>query len=190
MSTVAAPAVFLDRDGVINVERNYVHRIEDFEFLPGVFEGLRTLRDAGLRLVVVTNQAGIGRGLYDEADYQRLSAHMRERLREHGIELAGVYHCAHHPTAGVGDYRCECDCRKPAPGMLLRASRELSIDLARSALVGDKISDIEAGRAAGLERCVLVRTGHALTPAELARADASFADLRAAAAWLAEPRTP
>jgi D-glycero-D-manno-heptose 1,7-bisphosphate phosphatase len=187
MSTALARAVFLDRDGVINVERNYVHRIEDFAFLPGVFEGLAMLRDAGLRLVVVTNQAGIGRGLYDEAAYQRLTTHMRDRLRERGIELAGVYHCPHHPTAGIGEYLRGCDCRKPGPGLLLQAARELSIDLAQSALVGDKLSDVQAGRASGLGRCVLVGTGHALAPADLKLADASFTDLRAAATWLVEP---
>ncbi len=179
----ARKAAFIDRDGVVNRERHHVHRIEDFEFLPGVFDGLRELRRQGFALVVVTNQAGIGRGLYDEAAYQRLSTHMRSELAAAGIELDGVYHCPHHPTAGIGAYRMECDCRKPAPGMLLRAEAELGLALAASVLVGDKRSDIEAGRRAGLRACVLVRSGHAVSAADAAQADACVDDLLAAARW-------
>ena len=185
-----SPAVFLDRDGVINEERDYVHRIEDFVILPGVLEGLAMLQAAGFKLVVVTNQAGIGRGLYDEAAYQRVTKHMLARMREAGIELDAVYHCPHHPSAGIGVYRRDCDCRKPGAGMLLQAARELPIDLSRSILIGDKTSDIAAGRAADLACCVLVHSGHALTSAQLAQADASFPGLRDAAAWLVEHRVP
>jgi D-glycero-D-manno-heptose 1,7-bisphosphate phosphatase len=179
-----ARAVFLDRDGVINEERDYVHRIEDFVILPGVFDGLAALQSAGFKLIVVTNQAGIGRGLYDEAAYERLTSHMRSRLSEQGIVLDAVYHCPHHPTAGLGGYRRNCDCRKPAPGMLLQGARDLSIDLEQSIMIGDKISDMQAGRAAGVGRCVLVKSGHALDTTDLAHADATFLDLREAAAWL------
>jgi D-glycero-D-manno-heptose 1,7-bisphosphate phosphatase len=182
------PAAFIDRDGVINEERDYVSRIEDFFLLPGVIQGLAKLRDAGYALVVVTNQSGIGRGLYSEADYERLSAHMRQQLAEYGIELSGVYHCPHHPTASVGAYRVECSCRKPKPGMLHDAARDLGLSLPESVLVGDKVSDIEAGRRAGLGRCVLVTSGHALNAAERATADACVADLQAAARWLVAAR--
>ena len=178
-------AAFIDRDGVINEERNYDHRIEDFVLLPGAIAGLRLLQEAGFALVVVTNQAGIGRGLYTVDDYRRLEEHMVERLGESGIRLDGIYFCPHHPTKGIGDFKLDCDCRKPAPGMLLRAARELGLDLSRSVLVGDKVSDLQAGRAAGLARCVLVRSGHALAPEEEAQADGSFADLAEAAARLA-----
>lgn len=157
------PAAFIDRDGVINREREYVYRIEDFELVPGAIEGLRRLHEAGYALVVVTNQAGIARGLYTEADFQQLSSHMWQLLKGHGIDLAGIYHCPHHPTAGQGEYRRDCDCRKPAPGMLLRAAAELDLDLSRSVMVGDKRSDAEAGRAAGIREAVLVRTGHGLS---------------------------
>jgi D-glycero-D-manno-heptose 1,7-bisphosphate phosphatase len=177
-------AVFIDRDGVINEEREYVSRAEDFHLLPGAVKGLARLRDAGFALVVVTNQSGIARGLYGEADFETLTTHMRERLGAQGIQFAGVYHCPHHPTGVISTYRVECKCRKPQPGMLLHAARDLGLSLANSVLVGDKTSDIEAGRRAGLNRCVLVESGHALTAAERQTADACVADLEAAARWL------
>ncbi len=148
--TPRARALFLDRDGVINVEKNYVWRVEDFEFMPGIFELCADARDLGLALVVITNQAGIGRGYYSEADFQRLTAWMLDRFRERGIEIARIYHCPYHPTAGIGDYRRESFDRKPQPGMFLKARDELALDMAGSVLVGDKASDIEAGRAAGV----------------------------------------
>ena len=143
-------AAFLDRDGVINREHGYVHRVEDFEILPGVMQGARLLHDAGHALVVVTNQAGIARGLYTTAQYEVLTEHMRGLFAAQGLPLAGVYHCPHHPDARVAEFRRDCDCRKPRPGLLLQAARELGLDLARSVLVGDKVSDIGAARAAGL----------------------------------------
>jgi D-glycero-D-manno-heptose 1,7-bisphosphate phosphatase len=146
------PAVLLDRDGVLNRDRGYVARKEDFEFLPGARDALRRLARRGFRLIVATNQSGIGRGYYGEEDFQTLTRWMLDQLRAEGIELAGVYHCPHAPEDG-------CACRKPAPGLLLRAARELRLDLGRSWLVGDKPSDIQAARAAGVGRAVLVRSG-------------------------------
>ena len=143
-------ALFLDRDGVINVERNYVHRIDDFEFVPGIFELCSSAVALGYLPVVVTNQAGIGRGYYTEADFQALTAWMCAQFRSRGVDIAGVYHCPYHPSAGVGAYRRESFDRKPNPGMLLRAAMDLRLDLARSAFVGDKASDMAAGRAAGV----------------------------------------
>lgn len=140
-------AVFLDRDGVINVDRGYVHRIEDFEFVPGIPFMLRELQLDGWRLVVVTNQSGIGRGLFSEDDYERVTQHMREQLAAHGVRLDGVYHCPHAPDQG-------CGCRKPKPGMLLRAAASLGLDLSRSVLVGDKESDMQAAHAAGLKGAI------------------------------------
>ncbi|MDE2083186.1 MAG: D-glycero-beta-D-manno-heptose 1,7-bisphosphate 7-phosphatase [Burkholderiales bacterium] len=178
------PAAFIDRDGVINAELDYVWRIEDFHVLPGVVDGLRQLARCGYALVVVTNQAGIAKGRYDEAAYQRLTAHLRVLFAAQGVVFDGVYHCPHHPQGTVAAYTRACDCRKPAPGLLLRAARELGLDLARSVLVGDKTTDTQAGRAAGLRRTVLVESGHALPADALAHADHRCADLAAAARWL------
>lgn len=158
MVTSRRAALFLDRDGVVNVERNYVHRIEDFEFVPGIFELCSSAVALGYLPVVVTNQAGIGRGYYTEADFQSLTAWMRAQFRSRGVDIAGVYHCPYHPSAGVGAYRRESFDRKPNPGMLLRAAHDLRLDLARSAFVGDKDSDMAAGRAAGV-RHLLWLTG-------------------------------
>ena len=143
-------ALFLDRDGVINVEKNYVWRIEDFEFMPGIFELCETAQQLGFLLVVITNQAGIGRGYYTEADYQKLTDWMVEQLRARSIEISRVYHCPYHPTAGIGEYRRESFDRKPNPGMILKARDDLHLDLSQCVLLGDKDSDIEAGRAAGV----------------------------------------
>lgn len=177
-------AAFIDRDGVINEERGHVHRDEDFILLPGVVTGLLRLQQAGYALVVVTNQAGIAKGLYDEARYLDLSAHMRDLLAHEGVRLEGVYHCPHHPEGSVERYSRSCDCRKPQPGMLLRAAVELDLALPASVLVGDKASDIDAGRAAGVGRCVLVRSGHAVSQADMQAADACLPDLAEAAHWI------
>jgi D-glycero-D-manno-heptose 1,7-bisphosphate phosphatase len=177
--TTLRPAAFLDRDGVINVERDYVYRIEDFELLPGVVEALAGLQRAGYALVVVTNQGGIGLGLYTEADMQRLHTHLRSLLAEAGVQLDGIFHCPHHPRSPDLAMRGPCDCRKPAPGMLLQAARELQLDLPRSFLIGDKADDVAAGRAAGVGQNFLARSGHALTVADIAQADAVYDDLLA-----------
>jgi D-glycero-D-manno-heptose 1,7-bisphosphate phosphatase len=149
-SPKSSEALFLDRDGVINVDRRYVWRIEDFEFLPGIFELCRAAQTVGLLPVVVTNQAGIGRGYYTEQDFQTLTEWMLAQFRAHGISIGRVYHCPYHPTEGVGDYRRDSPDRKPKPGMILRAKEDLGLDLSRSVLVGHEDSDIEAGRAAGV----------------------------------------
>jgi D-glycero-D-manno-heptose 1,7-bisphosphate phosphatase len=145
---------FLDRDGVINVDKHYVWRSEDFEFVPGIFELCATAQALGFVLIVVTNQAGIGRGYYTEEDYERLTAWMLARFRGRGIAIERVYHCPYHPTAGNGAYRRESPDRKPNPGMILRARDDLGLDLTQSVLVGDKDSDIAAGRGAGVGHLV------------------------------------
>lgn len=172
-------AAFIDRDGVLNEERAFVHRAEDFVFVPGAVQALRALQAQGYLLVVVTNQSGIARGLYSEADYHALTRHMRERLEAEEIHLDAVEYCPHLPDAPVERYRLDCDCRKPKPGMLNRAIRALDIDPRASFLVGDRLSDIEAGRAAGVGRCFLVRTGYPLAEAAVAQADAVYGDLLA-----------
>jgi D-glycero-D-manno-heptose 1,7-bisphosphate phosphatase len=170
-------AVLLDRDGVINVEVEYLHRVEDFAFVPGTVAALARLQAAGWALVVVTNQSGIARGRYAEQDYQRITEHLRDELAAAGITLDAVLHCPHLPDAALPAYRQACDCRKPAPGMILRAAAMLGLDLVASVLVGDKRSDIDAGRAAGVGRCLLVESGHPLDSADRAAADAVYADL-------------
>ena len=166
-----------------------MYRIEDFRLLPNSVDGLRTLRDGGFRLVVVTNQAGIARGLYSEDDYWALTRHMDALLRHHGVALDAVYHCPHHPTAGGGRRGVECECRKPSPGMLLRARDELALDLGRSVMIGDKRSDLEAGRAAGVGRVVLVESGHVLDASDRSAADFVCTDLLEAACHVVAGRS-
>ena len=150
------PALFLDRDGVINVDHGYVCSPERTEFLDGIFELVAAANRRGLAVVVATNQAGIARGYYTEQDFHAYMDWVREQFRLHGARLDAVYHCPHHPTAGLGAYLLACACRKPAPGMLLAARRELELDMGASLLIGDKPSDIEAGRAAGVGRNLLL----------------------------------
>ena len=142
-------AIFLDRDGVINVDRGYVSTIEAFEFVPHLFETLRHFRALGYLLIIVTNQSGIGRGYYTLEDFKKLSAWMLERLEEEGIKIDALYHCPHDPDSG-------CGCRKPAPGMILEAIDTFGIDPQRSWMIGDKQSDIDAAKNAGIERTILI----------------------------------
>lgn len=155
-------ALFLDRDGVINVDRGYVYRIEEFEFTPAIFELARfAAQELRWLIVVTTNQAGIGRGYYTEEDYQTLTRWMCGRFERENAPIARVYHCPYHPVHGIGHYRLDHPWRKPRPGMILQAAADLNLDLANSALVGDKMSDIDAGVTAGIGLCILVdRRGH------------------------------
>ena len=134
-------AVFLDRDGTINVEKNYLYKIEDFEFIPGVIEGLKLLQDAGFLLIIITNQSGIARGYYTEEDFNRLNNWMLNQLVEYGVNIAKVYYCPHLPDATVKEYRIDCECRKPNLGMYYQAIRDYDIDLGQSYAIGDKIRD-------------------------------------------------
>lgn len=149
-------ALFLDRDGVVNVEIGYLHRREDVEFVPGIFSLCRTAMRLGYRLVIVTNQAGIARGYYDEAAFEALMDWMRERMRAEGVELDAVYFCPYHPEHGIGDYKREHEDRKPGTGMLRKAMKELEISLADSVMVGDRCSDIAAANSAGLRQAFLL----------------------------------
>lgn len=146
-------ALFLDRDGVINVEKDYAYKIEEFEFLPGVFEAVKRFNALGFLAVVVTNQSGIARGYYGDEDFWRLTEYMLGEFEKHGAKIAKVYRCPHGPDDG-------CRCRKPLPGMFLAAKNELNIDMQNSWMVGDKESDIEAALSAGVGNTILVRTGH------------------------------
>lgn len=152
-------ALFLDRDGVINVDHAYVNKKEDFEFIDGIFDLCRAAKMAGYLIVVVTNQAGIGRGYYTEQDFHILTEWMCKVFQENGASLDKVYFCPSHPEFGVGEYKVDSMYRKPNPGMLLQAAREFDIDMNQSLLVGDKVSDIEAGLRAGVGRNFLYQTG-------------------------------
>lgn len=149
-------ALFLDRDGVVNVEIGYLHRKEDVAFMPGITSLCRTAMRLGYRLVVVTNQAGIARGYYSEADYESLMTWMRQELRREGVEFDAVYHCPYHPRHGIGEYQREHEDRKPGTGMLVRAVHELGVSLADSIMIGDRCTDIEAANAAGLRQAFLI----------------------------------
>ena len=182
------PAVFIDRDGVINKETGYVHTKDEFHFIDGIFDACREMNKAGYRIIIVTNQAGIARGYYTEDDFRSLTEWMLKQFSENGIEITDVYYCPHHPVSGLGEYLRDCCCRKPAPGMILRAAREHSLDLEHSILVGDKVTDIESGRAAGVGCCALVVTGHPVSVADCNKADYVFADLPALADAVADNR--
>jgi D-glycero-D-manno-heptose 1,7-bisphosphate phosphatase len=178
-------AVFLDRDGVINRDKAYVHQWADFEFVPGAMEAMRQLKAAGFALVVVTNQSGIARGMYSPAQYETLTARMCEALAQAGASPDGVYHCPHHPAGKVARFAVNCACRKPAPGLILRAAQELRLSLTDSIMVGDKPSDIEAARAAGIPLAYKVRSDNDESATEGACApDGEFADLSACVAFL------
>ena len=156
-------AVFLDRDGTLNVDVGYLSRPEDFQLLPGVVGALKRLQAAGFCLVVVTNQSGIARGYFDLTAVERIHQHLRQLLFQSGITLAGIYVCPHHPEGiAGGTYSTVCECRKGKPGMLLEAARDLGLDLARSFMVGDKVSDLEAGFHAGCVPCLVAPDDRAI----------------------------
>lgn len=159
MSRMGRGAIFLDRDGTINEDRGYIFRASEFEFIPGAIEAIRMLKEAGYLVIVVTNQAGIARGLYDETDVHELHRHLDRELARHGAVIDAYYYCPHHPDQGRAPYLRECACRKPLPGMILQAADDFSVDLEISFLVGDKHSDIEAGQASGCTS-ILVETGY------------------------------
>jgi D-glycero-D-manno-heptose 1,7-bisphosphate phosphatase len=178
-----APIAFLDRDGVINVDHGYIGSPDNLDLIVGVPQALKMLQDEGYKLTVVTNQSGIARGYYTEADYRRVTAHLVDLLSAHGVRLDLVLHCPHGP-------RDNCRCRKPKPGMILDGLRQLHGDARASILFGDKVSDIAAGRAAGIARSFLIGTS-VDTPvlAESAGAAGHCADLLACAHLLSTTRS-
>ncbi len=150
-------ALFLDRDGVINKDKGYVHRIEDFEFTDGLFEVLEAFQRCAYLLIIITNQAGIGRGIYTENDFQSINYWMLQQFKIRGIEITKVYFDPTHPENGIGKYKKESFYRKPNPGMILQAQKEFKIDLENSILIGDKESDILAGKRANIGKTVLLK---------------------------------
>ncbi len=167
---MANKAIFLDRDGTINIDHGYVHQIDDFQFIEGVIDTLRQLKKKGYLLVIVTNQSGIARGYFSEAQFLQLTEWMDWSLAEQDVDLDGIYYCPHHPE-GKGEFKQQCDCRKPEAGMLLQAIRDLKIDPAQSVMVGDKLEDLLAAEKAGVKTKVLVRSGKTVTAEGEAKAD-------------------
>jgi D-glycero-D-manno-heptose 1,7-bisphosphate phosphatase len=149
-SASALPVAFLDRDGVLNVDSGYVHRPDQLEWVDGAPAAVRLLNEAGFVVVVVTNQSGVARGIYDEATVQHLHDHMQRVLAEHGARVDAFYYCPHHPDGPVAQYATRCDCRKPGTGMLEQAAKAWPVDRARSFLIGDKDIDMQAASAFGI----------------------------------------
>jgi D-glycero-D-manno-heptose 1,7-bisphosphate phosphatase len=181
------PAAFLDRDGTINLDAGYIDRLERFVLYPFAIDAVRLLHRAGYLVVVLTNQAGVAQGIHTEETVAELAAHLDTCARLGDTRFDGHYYCPHSPDAAVERYRIDCDCRKPKPGLALRAARELGIDLSRSVVIGDRWRDLAVARAIGA-RGVMVRTGYgateALNPPPGMHADAVCDNLIGAAVWL------
>lgn len=178
-------AVFLDRDGTINEEVDHLSHPDQFVLLPNSAQAIRLLNKNGFKVVVATNQAGVARGLFGEDMVYRVNDRMREELAKEGASLDGIYYCPHHPDFGAGEYRKNCPCRKPLPGMLLQAAQELGLVLEESFAVGDTEKDILAGKAAGC-RTILVLTGYGKDEAEKVSdiVDYTADDLLGAVRWI------
>ena len=151
--------IFLDRDGVINKEINYLHKIEDFEFIDGVFEACQYLQSLEYKIIVITNQSGISRGLYTKNDYQIITKWMVSQFMKNNISILDTFHCPHLPDSG-------CNCRKPKPGMLLNAKNKYDIDMNQSWMIGDKETDITAAISSGINNTILVKSGHKINEAD------------------------
>jgi heptosyltransferase-2 len=185
-----APAAFLDRDGTIIDDLGYLGDPDRIQFIPGAIDAMRALRNAGYRLVLVTNQAGVARGLLSEDDVRRVNGRLQERLSEAGVPVDGIYYCPHHPEVGPPEYRLACACRKPGPGMVEQARDDMGVDPARSVIIGDHGSDAGVARHFPGMRAIMVLTGHGagqyekVEKGELPMPDHVAADLGSAVAWL------
>lgn len=173
-------AAFLDRDGVINIDHGYVSSPEQFEFIDGVFDACRHLQQQGYLLIVVTNQSGIGRGYYNEQQFHALTDWMKAQFESHGVTITDVFFCPHHPVNAKPPYQTNCNCRKPAPGMLLQAIEKYQIDPGQSLMLGDKKADMQAAKAAGVKRKILVLSGQSLTEEDKASADEIWPSVKTA----------
>lgn len=165
--------VFLDRDGTINIEKNYLYKKEDFEFVEGSDQAIKLLNDAGYKVFVVSNQAGVARGYYNEQDVETLHEYMNERLAEIGAHIDAFYYCPHHPEYGIGKYKIDCDCRKPKTGLLQKAEEIVTIDKTKSYMIGDNKGDILAGQNYGV-KTILVKTGYGKKVIEEKSVEASY----------------
>ena len=191
--TALRPAVFLDRDGTINIDAGYIERMERFELYPFAIDAIRLFNHAGYLVVILTNQIGVAQGMYGEDFVVAVAGHLAERAAFGGGRIDGHYYCPHSPDAAVPQYRVDCQCRKPKPGMALRAAGDLAIDLRRSVVIGDRWRDMAVAKAVG-SRGILVKTGYgateALRPPAGMSADAVCDDLIGAAVWLLDHPEP
>lgn len=181
-------AVFLDRDGTINKDVGYLNHPDQFELLPGALEGLHLLSDSGLQLVIVTNQSGVARGLIPPEQMPVIEQAFLDLMRSNAIPIAGYYTCPHYPEAKLPEYRSTCECRKPEPGLILQAARDLDIDVRRSYVIGDKASDVQLAHNAGATG-ILVLTGYGEKhqdsyPSDYNPPHATCRDLLEAAQWI------
>lgn len=182
-------AVFLDRDGTLNEEMGYINHLSRLRLLPGAAQAVRLLNEAGWPAVVVSNQSGVARGYFPPRLLFEVEARLTAELAEEGARLEAFYYCLHHPQAALAAYRRECECRKPRPGLLLEAARELGLDLARSWLIGDRLLDIETAHQAGAKG-ILVLTGYGrgereyLLPHSGVKPDHVAGDVLEAVQWL------
>lgn len=167
MGSHTVKALFLDRDGIINVDHGYVGRYEDFEYVDGIFSLITRFENAGYKIIIVTNQSGIARGLYSEDDFKALMSAVQQDFYQAGIGKVSVYFCPHHPEHGIGTYKKQCACRKPNPGMLIQAAEEHSISLPLSIMIGDSWRDIQAGQEVSLSHCYYVSSKAPPANAEL-----------------------
>ena len=152
--------IFLDRDGVINKEINYLHKIDDFEFIDGIFDACLYFQSLGYKIIIITNQSGISRGYYTESDYQKVTQWMLDQFKYKNINILDIFHCPHGPDS-------TCDCRKPKPGMFLKAKAKHNTDMEKSWMIGDQELDVIAANSAGIDNTILVRSGHRIDESNL-----------------------
>lgn len=176
-------AIFLDRDGTINKEVNYLYRKDDFEFIPNAPEAIKLFHELGYRVIVITNQAGVARGFYEENDIEILHNYINFLLEKENTYIDAYYYCPHHPEGTVDKYSYKCNCRKPEIGMIEKALKDYNIDLEKSIFIGDKEIDIMTGKLAGVGNCFLVKSGH-LIDEDSTKADALFSDIYEIAIYL------
>ena len=156
--------IFLDRDGVINKDINYLHKIDDFEFIDGIFDVCLYFQSLGYKIIIITNQSGISRGYYNHSDYQKVTQWMLDQFKYKNINILDVFHCPHGPDS-------TCDCRKPKPGMFLKAKDKHNTDMEKSWMIGDKERDIRAAKSASINNTILVSSGHSINET---KSNASF----------------